>query len=208
MDYLSIKNLDKYQPHYRDNRAILWVRWDIEASRDYRIAKLNPAQRWLFISLICLACKHKNQIPYDLKWLSEETRYDNKHILNDLKMLQTQELLVTNCNELLQNDTYIHTDILIHTDNIVLSDFFNYYLLKTKKAFKLTPSNRALITKRLEEGFTIEQLKLAVDNFIQDEWPDRHKHLDLIYCIGKQNGKPDNLEKWINYKPKAIFKKP
>ena len=91
----------------------------------------------------------------------------------------------------------------------IIIDFFNYYLLKTKKAFKLTLTHRALITKRLEEGFTLEQLKLAVDNFIQDEWDGRKNHMDLVYCIGIRN-KIDNLEKWLNYKPTAptIGRKP
>jgi len=80
------------------------------------------------------------------------------------------------------------------------SDFFSYYLLKTKKAFKLTKSCRDLIDSRLKDGFTIDQMKTAVDNFVQDDWVDRSKHLDLIYCIGKQKGKPDNLEKWLNIK--------
>jgi uncharacterized phage protein (TIGR02220 family) len=88
------------------------------------------------------------------------------------------------------------------------SDFFSYYCLKTKKAFKLTQSARDLINSRLKEGYTVEQLKTAVDNFVKDDWVDRSKHLDLIYCIGKQKGKPDNLEKWLNYKPTPKFVKP
>jgi len=204
IEYIQIRNLDRYQPHYRDERKCIWIRWDIEAIGDYKISKLSSSQRWLFIALICLACKHDNRIPYDRQWLSEETRHPSKDILNDLKMLQTLELLVTNCNELQQNATYRHTDI--QTDNSVVSEFFNYFILKTKKSFKLTPSTRQLINKRLGEGFTLEQLKLAVDNFVQDDWVERPKHLDLIYCIGKQNGKPDNLEKWINFKPKIAIK--
>lgn len=89
-----------------------------------------------------------------------------------------------------------------------LKEFFDYYLLKTKKSFRLTDLNKALIEGRLTEGYTVDQLKRAVDNFIQDPWPERKNHLDLIYCIGKQKGKPDNLEKWLNYKPEGVFKQP
>jgi uncharacterized phage protein (TIGR02220 family) len=85
-------------------------------------------------------------------------------------------------------------------NNTTIVEFFDYFTLKTKKAFKLTPSNHKLITDRLVEGYTIDQLKQAVDNFVQDDWEGRSKHLDLIYCIGKQRGKPDSLEKWLNYK--------
>jgi uncharacterized phage protein (TIGR02220 family) len=79
--------------------------------------------------------------------------------------------------------------------------FFSYYLLKTKKAFRLTKDKETLIRSRLREGFTLDQMKAAVDNFVNDPWEGRKDHLDLIYCIGKQKGKPDNLEKWINFKP-------
>ena len=85
--------------------------------------------------------------------------------------------------------------------------FFDYFLLKTQKNFKLTPDKQDLIAKRLKEGYTLEQLKQAVDNFVQDDWEGRRDHLDLIYCIGKQKGKPDNLEKWLNWKPKDKFDK-
>lgn len=202
MNYISVKNLDKYQPHYRDGRNNLWIRWDIKAIKDYKVFKLTPQQRWLFIGLICLACENENQIPYDIEWLCDSLKYPKSCISKDLNMLQTLELVVTNCNEPLQIGTYIQTIQTIQTDNTNIVDFFNYFLLKTKKQFKLTPTCRALIHQRLNDGFTIDQLKQAVDNFITDDWPDRAKHLDLIYCIGKQQGKPDNLDKWLNYKPK------
>ncbi len=82
-----------------------------------------------------------------------------------------------------------------------INEFFSYFLLKTKKAYKLTSDKRDLIGKRLKDGFTVDQLKVAVDNFVADTWEGRKDRLDLIYCIGKQNKKPDNLEKWINCKP-------
>ena len=80
--------------------------------------------------------------------------------------------------------------------------FFEYYCQRIKKQSKLGQESERLIEKRLGEGYTIEQLKKAVDNMILDPWPDRINHLDLIYCIGKQRGKPDSLEKWLNFVPK------
>ena len=78
-----------------------------------------------------------------------------------------------------------------------VSDFFTYFLLKTKKAFRLTDDCKHLIEGRLKD-YTIDQLKKAVDNFVADPWEGRKDRLDLIYCIGKQRGKPDHLEKWLN----------
>ena len=81
-----------------------------------------------------------------------------------------------------------------------VSSFFQYYLLKTKKQFKLTPIRKNLILKKLSEGYTMDELKQAVDNFIKDKWEGRADHMDLIYCIGQQKGKADNLDKWLNIK--------
>ena len=92
---------------------------------------------------------------------------------------------------------------LINTCTDSTQSFWEYYLLKINKKFKFTNDRKNLIRKRLKEGFTLEQLKQAVDRFVQDEWEGRQEHLDLIYCIGKQRGKPDNLEKWLN-KPKSM----
>ena len=81
--------------------------------------------------------------------------------------------------------------------NIEIPLFWDYFLLKTQKKFSLTKDKKELIRKRLAEH-SLDTLKKAVDNFVADDWEGRADHLDLIYCIGKQKGKPDNLEKWIN----------
>jgi uncharacterized phage protein (TIGR02220 family) len=103
-------------------------------------------------------------------------------------------------------DTIPYHTILPETLEVI-TNFFNYYLLKTKKTFKLSPVTKSLIKQRLDNGYSLEQLKLAVDNFIQDDWKDREKHMELVYCIGVRN-KVDNLEKWLNYKPKPKVRQP
>jgi len=80
---------------------------------------------------------------------------------------------------------------------------FDFFLLKTKKNFKLTPARAKLIKDRLET-YTIDDIKKAIDIFVQDTWEGRKDHMDLVYCIGVRN-KIDNLEKWLN---KAEQKKP
>lgn len=81
--------------------------------------------------------------------------------------------------------------------NIDVPLFWDYFLLKTKKKYTPTKDRRVLIEKCLAKH-SLDDLKRAVDNFVADDWEGRADHLDLIYCIGKQRGKPDNLEKWLN----------
>ena len=82
-----------------------------------------------------------------------------------------------------------------------ISLFWDYYLLKVNKKFKLTPDKSTLIRNRLKD-YLLNDLKKAVDNFVIDDWADRKNNLDLIYCIGKQQGKRDNLDYWLNIEVK------
>jgi len=99
----------------------------------------------------------------------------------------------------------IHEQDLIEQDlsNKNIKECFSYFCSKTKKNLKLTPERKQIIKQRLLEGFTMEQLKTAIDNFCRDDWPERYKYIDLLYCIGKQRNKPDSLEKWLNFAPKG-----
>ena len=69
MEYISVKNLDKYQ-HYKD-RNIIWIKWHLESLDDYVFCKLDPASKWYFVGLICLACKTHNKIPKDFEYISK-----------------------------------------------------------------------------------------------------------------------------------------
>jgi hypothetical protein len=102
------------------------------------------------------------------------------------------------CAKFAYNNNTIHNNKY----NETAKDIFAYFCLKTKKSLKLTPERLCIIQNRLTEGYSLDQLKLAVDNFVQDPWPDRHQYFDLIYCLGQQRGKPDALDKWLNCKPK------
>ncbi|MBU2060186.1 MAG: hypothetical protein KKD77_22305 [Gammaproteobacteria bacterium] len=81
-------------------------------------------------------------------------------------------------------------------------ELLEYYSLKTGFRMALTKSRREMMYRRLEEGYTPEQVKTAIDNFSQDDWEDRHKYLDLHYCIGTKD-KVNLLDKWINFQPKT-----
>lgn len=82
-----------------------------------------------------------------------------------------------------------------------IRDVFEHFCLRTGKILTLNDSRRKSLLRRLREGFTVDQLKQAVDNFIQDDWPDRYRFLDIRYCFDVIKG-VDNLEKWLQTKPK------
>lgn len=81
-------------------------------------------------------------------------------------------------------------------------DFMEYYNAKLKakmwlkRDLTLNFMRKRLIESRLKE-YKLEDLKLAVDNFVKDDWPERYKYLDPRYCIGIIGGR-DHLERWLN----------
>jgi hypothetical protein len=80
------------------------------------------------------------------------------------------------------------------------SDILGHFNKSCHKNLTLTKARRDLIEKRRAAGRTPEEMKAAIDIFAKDEWPDRHKYMDLVYVIGERNG-VDNLDKWLNSKP-------
>ncbi len=114
---------------------------------------------------------------------------------------QTDTNNKNNKNKNEKNDKKNNKNTLMPDSPIAL-DFLSYFNLKTKKELSLTKDRKELVERLLKEGRTIEQLKKAVDNFILDDWPDRYKFVDFIYCIGTIR-KINNLDRWLDYKPKG-----
>ena len=127
--------------------------------------------------------------------------YENKRIQGEWFNLSDEDIeyIRNSYVQRMENENEnVNKDIVVTRASI--KDVFTYYLIKTKKKFKLTIDRMALIKKRLKEGYKVDDLKTAIDNFVLDDWEGRANHMDLIYCIGKQKGKPDALEKWLNKK--------
>lgn len=122
--------------------------------------------------------------------VSRETseRYRNKQGKSDTSLDTTEKR---------REDKRREDKRIIYT---TVENFFEHFKTTTKQPkLKLTKDKIALVKTRLNDGYTIDDLKKATGNFIKDTWDDRKKYMDLVYCIGKQKGKGDNLEKWLNY---------
>ena len=81
-------------------------------------------------------------------------------------------------------------------------EWLDYFNKKTGKKLSMTPPRQKLIVSRLKQKHALDELKKVVDNFVQDDWPERHKHIDVIYCIGTIKG-ADKLDHWLQVKPKG-----
>jgi len=177
-----------------------FIETDVLTAFNGRIVKIND--NWWIPKFIC----------FQYGSLKTESRMHLK-VLSDLKREIPKELLIqyrysidTLSTGLRNKDKDKDKDKEALYKGQVL-EFFEYFCLKTKKNLTLSPARSDIISARLKTH-KIEQLKLAVDNFIKDDWPDRHKFMDIVYCIGIRN-KVDNLERWLNWQPKKQeFKQP
>lgn len=80
---------------------------------------------------------------------------------------------------------------------------FEHYCVVTGRKFKFTKDKRELLLKRLSDGFTEDEIKLAMTNFSKDDWEDRQKFMDLKYAIGIIGGR-DHLERWVHASPPVL----
>lgn len=206
MQYIHIKNLDKYHPNFKD-RNLIWCKvYFTMINGDPEFEMLCEIDQWRFVKLIMLEIQTKKPVPIDEDYLKRKG-FDLKKrpISLTLQMIHNfvdvciQE--IRQCGENRSVEVDIEVDKEVEKNKNRVGEFFSYFLLKTKKELELTPDRRALILKRLDEGRTVEDLKKAVDNFMMDDWSDRHKFIDLVYCIGVRN-KIDNLDKWLSVVPK------
>lgn len=76
-----------------------------------------------------------------------------------------------------------------------VSEIFAYFCEKTGRKLVLSNDRKKILQDRIKEGATLDDMKKAVDNFVDDDWADRHGYNDIVYCLGVRN-KINNYEKW------------
>lgn len=193
MDVIHVKNIEKYQPSYKDGRNLVWIRWDIKGIRDYKIRKLSPEGRWLFITMLCLETESKQPIPADLDWLADEARISKRNISSIFKLLQELDLIVTICN----NDgksscpTDIHTDI--HTEQKDARAYIKISIDNEEiKSVFITEEQKVKIINRYGVGVFKKYVK-ALNRYIEGYGKQKHykNHYQvLLTWIDKDKVKP------------------
>lgn len=164
MEHIHIKNLEKYHPGYKDGRKLLWIRWDIDAMNDYKISKLTPSQRWLFIGLICLELRSQQEVPNDEEWLSTILNHPKQSIHKDLLMLQTLDMVVTNISNVCHLQTYIQTDIqTVVTDPCISYDFESIWSVYPSKIGKRDAEKHFRSSVKTDKDFS--DIQTALDNY-------------------------------------------
>lgn len=93
MDYIKIKNFDKYQ-HYHTKSITAWIKLYFSIMDDYEFEKLAPNQRWYFIGLLLLAGKMENNIPLDTKYLQKKLGGKSADIKGTIELLNGTLIII------------------------------------------------------------------------------------------------------------------
>lgn len=86
-----------------------------------------------------------------------------------------------------------------------VGEVFQYFCFTLRTKILLSPARARIIELRLKEGRTVADMKTAILNFSKDPWEDRHKYIDIVYCLGHLR-KIDQLDKWLATTPKGAGK--
>lgn len=71
MECLHVKNLEKYNPGYKD-RPLRWCRLDFAAlAEDFEFSKLDETDKWRFFAFTLLELKTQKHVPLDAEYLSQ-----------------------------------------------------------------------------------------------------------------------------------------
>lgn len=206
MQYVHVKNIDKYHPGYKD-RTLQWAKIYINmAEGDPDTEMIENEIDWArFIKLILLELRSKKPLPNtDAYWMRKGFDVKVRPMALTIQMLHNFLDIVTETEETVTNPLRRVDKSRVDKEEegvgLAASEFLEYFNLVTGKRLTLTAARAKLVASRLKTH-TMEQLKTAVDNFAKDDWPDRQKYMDVIYCIGIRSG-VDNLDKWLNAIPK------
>jgi hypothetical protein len=185
MNCLEIKNLEKYQ-HYKD-RNMVWIKWHISSLQDYKFSKLKDNQKWLFIGLVCLACKTDNKIPIDYEWIKTQIAYTSNTLKSDIDFLIASEML-SSCYQVASLDKKREEEN--REDNTIVAnatpstpsfnDFENLVLEKWNKFAEIRP-----VFSALREISAKRRDKLK-KRFNSKSFKDSFESLEIFKAIDKQ----------------------
>lgn len=122
MEYIVVVKFRKHQ-HYKKYDSInnmIWFKWYLNCLIDHKFSMMDDGHKWLFIGLICLACKTNNLIPYDLDWITKQISSNGKDSVDKaIKLFKEKGMVfidsidgVNTFKELQEGKTYMPSENL------------------------------------------------------------------------------------------------
>jgi hypothetical protein len=179
--FFRIKNWDKYQDFHHKNREGVppWIKLSTAFFDDAGLADLPDSQRLCWVALLIHAAKCRNRLPYDAAFVRQ--RYGLRRA-PDLDLFLTQGFIEI-CDVLEERRVEERREEENNTGDVA-AVFAHWQGVMGKPASVLTPERKRLIAARLKEGYSVADLKRAVDGnkgskFHQGENDRKAKYDDL-----------------------------
>lgn len=118
MEYIHIKNLEKFHPGYKD-RKLQWCKAHfnmINANPEFEV--LTEVDKWRFLTLIMLELQAQRPIPLDENYLKRKGMTDKRPISLTIKMLHNFINIVSELSNDCALEIEIETEKEIDKDNI------------------------------------------------------------------------------------------
>ena len=174
MQYLSVKNLTKFQ-HYK-HRNPPWIKLYREFWTDYTLRSLPVNARLLFIGLTSLAMELENNIPGDERYLSDRLGF--KVLEKDIIYLISSNLILSNLPEHVASDVLAPCKHVASIDDKPLINGRDYRAEsktilaflneKTGKGFREVDANLSLIEARLKSGVELQDCRTLIARKVRD----------------------------------------
>ena len=198
MNYIHIKNLEKYNPGYTD-RSLIWCKiYFSMINSSYEFENIDDVDKWRLIALIMLELQIKKPIPNDDRWLQRKISTNKRPISLTLKMLHNFIEYVTEDSETC-NDSVTQSRVdksrVEKSNSGAVKTIISYLNHKAKKKFSHTNKEALkLINGRLNEGRTIDDFEHVIDVKCE-EWLDTNmeKYLRPITLFS-----PSKFETYVN----------
>lgn len=168
MQYLHVKNLDKYNPGYKD-RNLLWCKiYFSMINSSYEFENIDDIDKWRLIALIMLELQTKKPIPYDEKWLHKKISNSNRSISKTINMLHNFIDIVTEdlktCVLEKKRKEKNREDSTHVTNNFSFDDIWKKYPKKVGKKEAIRHFNASV---KNEDDF--KKINFALDNYLRSE---------------------------------------
>lgn len=228
--FFSIKNWDELQ-HYRD-RTPPWIKLYNHLLDDYEFASLQDDSKLHLVLIWLLASRNRNKLPYDNEWIKQRIGVSGDVDLDELALSgfihidkeKLEEIQshkdnaskeISTCNQSAdteeresrgerEGEQSRHSST--SSPDIVL--IFDYWkrVFPEEHGCRLTSGRSNKIKSRLKDGYTVEQIKTAIDGCSMSEYHmgknDNGKTYNCLTLICRS---AEKLEQFIGYTKKTSY---
>ena len=202
VQYIVIPSWEKFQ-HYKKPKP-KWVKLYRDLLGHYEIMQLTPTERWILVGLWCLAAETDNQIPADLKYLTH--RLCAEVTVESLRKLQIHGLLQlpATIQEKSRDDLALVEERRgkqsrgkkrqPSPEQLQAKVIFEYWSQRRSEVvggrvgMKPTPKRMRAITARCNEGYSVEQIKQAVEGCLSSRFHVTRGFTDIeLICRSQEH---------------------